>query len=325
MAVSSTIEYCSVRDLKDIYPGLSGFDTKVRVYNWVVHSGTLYRADNCGLITQLFADGQDLGSAEANSGVVDVNGEWYYDSNLDAVYYYDSATAPNDRVMEAGEDWATLKTRQIRNASRYLEAKIDGRLSGEIWKDREGDYPYIIKRTTALLAITFLIRADDPANPVSDAFMEEADSNIEQLNSGSIQLPNAVTYDSSKGFVRDVTYTSGSIRPVKTRGRYSGTYDLIKIKIGTGGVLGTATYNVYAKDSTKLKNDQVINERVITGDYQPITGGLQIRFAGSTDSSVATANNEWEIELYGSGEQVSNTGLGAIRMSRGGYGGLYGR
>ena len=204
----------------------------------------------------------------------------------------------------------------MRNASRYLESKIDGRLSREIWKDREGEYPYIIKRTTALLAVTFLVRADDPANPVADAFMEEADSNIEQLNSGAIQLPNAVTYDSSKGVIRDVTYTSGSIRPVKTRGRYSGTYDLVKIKIGTGGALGTATFNVYA-------NDQIINERVITGDYQPITGGLQIRFAGSTDSSVATANNEWEIELYGSGEQVSNTGLGAIRMSRGGYGSVW--
>ena len=324
MAVSSTIEYCSERDLKDIYPGLSGFDTKIRVYNWqTTGTSNLYLARNSGLITQLFSDGEDLGDAEANSGVVDANGEWYYDSNLDTVYYFDSATAPNDRVMESGEDWATLKTRQIRNASRYLESKIDGRLSREIWKDREGEYPYIIKRTTALIAVTFLVRADDPANPVADAFMEEADSNIEQLNSGSIQLPNAVTYDSSKGVIRDCTYTSGSVRPVKTRGRYSGTYDLVKISIGTGGVLGTATYNVYAKDSTKLKNDQIVTEEVITGDYQSVAGGLQIRFAGSTDSSVATANNEWEIELYGSGEQVSNTGLGVIRMSRGGYGSVW--
>jgi hypothetical protein len=324
MAVSSTIEYCSERDLKDIYPGLSGFDTKIRVYNWqTTGTSNLYLARNSGLITQLFSDGEDLGDAEANSGVVNANGEWYYDSNLDTVYYFDSATAPNDRVMESGEDWATLKTRQIRNASRYLESKIDGRLSREIWKDREGEYPYIIKRTTALIAVTFLVRADDPANPVADAFMEEADSNIEQLNSGAIQLPNAVTYDSSKGVIRDVTYTSGSIRPVKTRGRYSGTYDLVKIKIGTGGALGTATYNVYAKDSTKLKNDQVVTEEVITGDYQSVAGGLQIRFAGSTDSSVATANNEWEIELYGSGEQVSNTELGAIHMSRGGYGSVW--
>ena len=323
MAVSSTIEYCSDRDLKDIYPGLSGFDTKIRIYNWEVATGSRYRARDSGLVTQLFADGRDLGDGQSSEGAVDANNEWYLDTAGDTVYYYNDATNPNNMIMESGEDWVTLKTRQIRNASRYLESKIDGRLSREIWKDREGEYPYIIKRTTALLAVTFLVRADDPANPVADAFMEEADSNIEQLNSGSIQLPNAVTYDSSKGVIRDCTYTSGSVRPVKTRGRYSGTYDLVKIKIGTGGVLGTATYNVYAKDSTKLKNDQVVTEEVITGDYQSVAGGLQIRFAGSTDSSVATADNEWEIELYGSGEQVSNTELGAIRMSRGGYGSVW--
>ena len=324
MAVSSTIEYCTDRDLKDIYPALSGFDTKVRVYNWETTGTTnLYLARNSGLVTQLFSDGEDLGDAEANSGVVNANGDWYYDSNLDTVYYFDSVTSPTDRVMESGEDWATLKTRQIRNASRYLESKIDARTSREIWKDREGNYPYIIKRTTALLAVSFLIKADDPQNPVSEAFMDEANDNIAQLNSGAIQLPNAVTYDSAKGVIRDVTYTSGSIRPVNTRGSYSGTFDLIKIKIGTGGVLGTATFNAYVKDENKLKNHQIVKDRTITGDFQTIASGLYIRFAGATDSSEATANNEWELEVSGRSEVTSNSGFGVIRMSRGGRGSIY--
>ena len=85
------MSYCTHRDLKDIYPSIDEFDTKTPLYNWVVHSGSLYRADNSGLITQLFANGQDLGSAQANSGAVTSNGQWFYEASLDAIYYYNSA------------------------------------------------------------------------------------------------------------------------------------------------------------------------------------------------------------------------------------------
>ena len=319
MAVTSTISYCTDQDLKDIFPGLSGHDSKVRVYNWqTTGTSNLYLARDVGLVTQLFSDGEDLGSAEANSGVVNANGEWYYDSDLDTVYYFDSATAPNNRIMESGEDWATLKTRQRRNASRYLESKMDQRMAREIWKDREGDYPYIVVRTTALISVVFLIRAEDPNNEISDAFWEEAQDNINQLNSGTIQLPSAVTMDSSKGYLRDVTYTADSIRPVDTRGHYYGTYDLLKIKITTGGVLGTATYSVWEKDSTQLKNNKIVTDKIVDGDYQQLASGLQIRFAGGTDSSTAANNDEWEMAVHGAGEAVDTKSFQTIAMTRGG-------
>ena len=150
--------YCTERDLKDIYPSIDEFDTKTPLYGWVVHSSSLYRADNSGLVTQLFANGQDLGNAQANSGEVNSNGEWYYESTLDAVYYYNSATNPNDMLMESGDDWATLKTRYISNAEKYLDSRLDGRLPRKQFKDKDGNYDYTIIRTTALLACYFLIR-----------------------------------------------------------------------------------------------------------------------------------------------------------------------
>ena len=82
--------YATNRDLKDVFPEVDSFDTKTPIYGWVVDSGTRYRADNCGLVTLLFADGADLGAAESNSSDVDTSGttgEWYYDSSTDAVYY----------------------------------------------------------------------------------------------------------------------------------------------------------------------------------------------------------------------------------------------
>ena len=233
--------YCTNRDLKDIYPSLDEFDTKTPLYGWVVHSSNLYRADNSGLVTQLFANGQDLGSAQANSGEVNSNGEWFYESSLDATYYYNSATNPNDMLMESGDDWATLKTRYISNAEKYLDSRLDGRLPRKQFKDKDGNYDYILVRTTALLACSFLIRASQPTSEIADSLFEEAEKNILSLNEGSTKLSWQVTGDSSQGVIREVS-VSGSLRLVDTRGQYHDIYDRIGVKITTAGKLGVAKY-----------------------------------------------------------------------------------
>ncbi len=240
-----------------------------------------------------------------------------YDSDLDlCILSMPSDSNPNDSLVEAGEDFSTLITRITGNASRYLDAKLDPNLPREQLKDKEGNYDYIIVRTTALIAAVFLIRSHDPTSEVATALMEDAMGNIDALNKGGAALSWQTTGDSSKGIVRDVTYTSGSIRPVDTRGRWSGSWDLLKVKIITGGELGTATYSVWTKDSDDLKNNQVITEEKINGDYQILAGGLQIRFGGSADDSVATANNEWEIEVAGWQEEVDNSAINSIKMTR---------
>jgi len=305
--------YASNRDLKDVFPEVDSFDTKTPIYGWVVHSGSLYRADNCGLITLLFADGQDLGDAEANSGVVNVNGEWYYDSDIDAVYYYNSVSNPNDLLMESGEDFSTLKTRFLSNASKYLDSRLDGNLPREQFKDKAGNYDYIIIRTAALIASAFLIRSQDPTNEIASAMWEEINGNIDSLNSGNTKLSWQTTGDSSKGIIREIS-VSGALLIVDTRGRYSGIYDRIKVKIGTGGVVGTATYNVYVGNSENLKTEQIVTNEIINGQYQSIGNGLEIRFQGSADSSTATANDEWEIEVSGRMEEVDNSS--SIRSTR---------
>ena len=123
-----------------------------------------------------------------------------------------------------------------------------------------------------------------------------------------------VTRDSAQGVVRDVVYnTAGAIRPVDTRGEWHGTYDLIKVIITVGGALGTAKYEVYTKDSTKLKNQLSQSATVISGDYQPLAGGLEIRFAGSSN---AIADDEWEIECFGKYEDVDASSGKSVKMTR---------
>lgn len=313
--------YCTERDLKDVFPSLDGFDTKTTIYGWVVHSSNLYRADNCGLVTQLFANGQDLGSAQANSGEVNSNGEWFYESTLDAVYYYNSSTNPNDMLMESGDDWATLKTRYISNAEKYLDSRLDGKLPRKQFKDKDGNYDYMIVRTTALLACSFLIRATDPTSEISNALFEEADRNIASLNEGSTKLSWQVSGDSSKGVIRQVS-VSGSINLVDTRGHYYDIYDRIGVKITTAGAMGTAKYSVWHKDADNLGAERMNNGdtadyvETINGQYQPLTDNIYIRFAGDT-ADTATLNDKWEIEFFGKHESVDDAGMPySIRMTR---------
>ena len=316
MATAPT--YCTHRQLKDVFPQVDSFDNKRALYGWKEVTSNKYAAHNSGLTTQLFADGEDLGAAQSAHTDLNVEGEWFYNSAEDITYYY-SASNPNDKLMEAGEEFSCLITRITANASRYLDAKLDPNLPREQLKDKEGNFDYIIIRTTALIAASFLIRSHDPTSEVATALMEDAQNNIDSLNKGAASLSWQTTGDTSKGVIRDVTYTSGSIRPVDTRGRWHGTFDILKVKIIAGGALGTATYSVWSKGNDKLginEGNKVVIEETIDGDYQPLAGGLQIRFGGSAYDSVATQDNEWEIEVQGYGEEVDNSAINSVRMTR---------
>ena len=239
-----------------------------------------------------------------------------YDTDLDLCILLVSGADPNDYLVEAGEDFTTVVTQFRGDASRYLDSMLDPNMPKEALKDKEGNFDYIIIRSSALIAANFMIKSHDPNSELANALMEEAEKNISNINEGKAALSWQVTRDSSQGIIRDVLYTAGQIRPVDTRGEWSGTYDLIKVKIGTGGVLGTATYNVYIKDGDGLKNQQVVTNEKVNGDYQSLAGGLEIRFAGSTDATEAAANDEWEIEVFGRYEDVDASSGKAVKMTR---------
>jgi len=315
MAVAPT--YCTHKELKRVFPQLDEFDTKVQVLGWTTVSTNKYASHNSGLVTQLFADGEDLGAAQSAHTDLNVEGEWFYNSAEDVLYYY-SASNPADKLIEAGEEFTAMVTQFRADASRYLDSKLDPNLPANQFKDKSGNFDYMIIRTTALLCATLMIRSTDPTSEMASAMMTEAQENIDALNNGKAGLSWQNTSDSSKGVVRDVTYT-GTVRPVDTRGHYSGTYDLIKIKITTAGAIGTATYSVWAKDSDKLgmnEGHQIVTDEIINGDYQVLSGRLEIRFSGTDFSSTAALNDVWEVEVQGWSEEVDVNSLKPIRMTR---------
>jgi hypothetical protein len=310
--------YCTNRDLKDVFPSIDEFDTKTSLYGWVVDSGSRYKSENSGLVTQLFANGENLSTAESSSTAVSSNGEWYYTD--DVSYYYNDTVNPNDMLMESGDDWGDIRTRYISNASKYLDSRLDANLPREQFKDQDGNYDYIIVRTTALLTCSFLIRASSPTSEIADALFNEAELNIASLNEGRTKLSWQTTGDASMGIIREKV-VSGSLRVVDTRGAYSGVYDRIGVKVTTAGAMGTAKYSYWAKDSDNLGAERMNNgvtadyDDIINGTYQPVSGGLSIRFAGDTGDT-ATLNDKWEIEVHGRNEKTDSGSPSSIRMTR---------
>ena len=157
MAVTSTITYCDNTDIYDVYPGVSSFDQKVRLYgSWAAQGASdTYQMENTGLISVLFKDGKDLSTEE--SSLPNAANEWRWVEADDRLQYYEASTnvaTLNSAIWEAGVDFQTLLQNARRNASRYFESRVDFRTNKEISKDREGNYPYIVIRCTALIAAT---------------------------------------------------------------------------------------------------------------------------------------------------------------------------
>lgn len=309
--------YCTHKELKRVFPQLDTFDGKKPVYGWTSTDTTnQYQANNTGLITQLYFDGVEGTAVTDNPNALY---EFNYSSTTDSVQVFLTTSGggtldPNDILIEAGEDFTTVVTQFRTDASRYLDSMLDPNMPKEAWKDKEGNYDYIIIRTTALLAANFMIKAHDPNSELANALMDEAMNNIANINAGKAALSWQVTRDSSQGVVRDVVYpTAGAIRPVDTRGDWYGDYDLLKVIITTAGPLGTATYSVFTKGANKLKEIEVVKDEVITGDYQQLSSGLEIRFAGSSNAAL---NDEWEIEVFGAYEDIDASSGKAVKMTR---------
>ena len=307
--------YCTHRELKRVFPQLDEFDQKVPIYGWVEVTTNKYAAHNSGSVTQLFVDGESLGAAQSAHTDLNVEGEWFYNATDDVLYYY-SASTPVDKLMEAGELFTAMVTQFRTDASRYLDSRLDPKLPKNQLKDKNGNFDYMIVRTASLYAAAFMVRTKDPTSELATAIMEEADNNVQLLNEGRAALSWQNTGDASRGVLRDVAYT-GAIRPVDFRGRAGGVdYDLIKLEIEDAGAIGTASYNVWVKNSDGLKQDKVVDDEKITGDYQTLAYGLEIRFAGTTDASEAVATDEWEVEVRGMYEEVDTSDLKGIKMTR---------
>ena len=327
--MATDFKYASVPELTKNFVRINDFSDKRQVFPTLT-SGNLHLFRNCGYIDTLFVNGEELAAAQSTSGAVDSNGEWYYNQATNQLEYYNSnysSTTINEQMFEVGDDFNTIMTLHLEDASSELHNYIDARYSTPIEKTKMIDvstdpvsvaeeYDPIIIKATCYIAIANMIRAKEGASEEADYFMglvtnAERTGLVDKLNDGIYKLANEVDANDKKGSILART-TSGTMDLVELSGDYVGeNYDLLKVEVETTGAYGTGEFKVSYFSNDKLEGATTSAEK-ITGGLQHIHNGLYGRFQGAS----ATDGDYWYIEVYGSHVKQTNKSNATIEMVR---------
>tara|TARA_Y100000593_G_scaffold28236_1_gene56419 strand:- start:1185 stop:2171 length:987 start_codon:yes stop_codon:yes gene_type:complete len=320
--------YCNTTtDLLFVEPYLGEYDHKrVLAGNFITtDTSNLYQLLNTGYISQLYKDGVEMTSVTDSPNA---DNEYNYSSSTDSFQFFlasSSVSALNSSVFEASRDWADLKTEAVKRASDFVRSYLPFPIhknKGVGTSDAVGnDYPEIIVRSTAVMAVESLIRPYDveKADTIkSQAMNENGTGWLDMLRTGQISLYSSESEQKYKGILKDVSVnanTTGGVIDVK--GRASTEWDVIKILISNGGTITagsantTVKYSTYTRNEKGLKLNQDVNEEVIDCGWQSAGHSMWIRFA----PGVYTTNDEYELEVSGVLDQAF-TPIKTIKASR---------
>jgi hypothetical protein len=322
MSTYETAYSNTTTDLVSVVPDIEAYDQKKMLTNWAVFSGNKYYTQS-GYVSQLYMNGNELGSAQANLAALTENNEWFYDSGPDITYVYNSSNSPNEDRMEAGVDWETLKTRvnneQAERIRSYLQRPILPRKGVGTASASSRDWDWIIIRANATLTCSELMRAhntemaDELEKRIIDA--ENEQGLLDRLKRSEYALWNEASFDKIKG-IREVSINGSTTSAiVDIRGEPTDT-DILKIIIINGATLASGsassvTYSTFGKDSTGIKIAKIINAETVTGGWNHVGLGMYVRWS----AGVLTANDEWELEIMGN-EPEENPKVKSIQATR---------
>ena len=324
--MSRLTAFCNnTTDLQAEVGDIDKYDRKrVLPPNWfTTDTSNLYQLAGTGDISQLFVD-----SIEA-SMVTDspnADNEANYSASSDSVQYYlasSSVSALNSKVFEAGQDWDGLKTtvckEQADRMRSYLNRPIYKRGNSTYQGASDRDYDFIVVRINAILACADLIRSQDSEKAdIVEMMAVSPDGNglLDKLKRREYVLWNETSFRSESGVISEVSVNSNStgyIEDIKINKPPNTDYDEVHVVISTAGTfsVGSASgvkYDVYVKDSTGLKTHKVVDGETITGDYQSLAYGAQIRF----QAGVYSSSDEWAITFQSSEIPVGQIQSGQI-------------
>jgi len=300
--------YCNTTtDLLFVEPYLAQYDGKsVLPSNWVA-SGTsnLYYLHNSGYVSQLYKDGEEQTSV---SDTPNANNEFEYDSGSDRLQFFMgglSVTAMNSTVFEASRDWDTLKTEAVKRASDFIRGFLPFPVypnKGVGTADAVGnDYPEIIVRSTAIMAVESLIRPYDveKADQIRDQVINELGTGyLDMLRTGQIHLYSSESEYKKRGILRTISQNSSSTGGiVDVKGTPSYSWDKIKIIISAGGTItegsanSTVKFNSYIGNEDGLKLEQQADDEIIDCYWQLVGHSMWVRFSAGVYTEEDNGNN----------------------------------
>ena len=240
--------YCNTTtDLLFIAPYLSEFDGKrVLASNFITtDTSNLYQLNNSGYVDQLYKDGIEM---TAVTDTPNADNEYNYSSSTDSFQFFlssSSVSSLNSSVFEASSDWATLKSDAVKRASDFIR----GFLPFPIYPNKgvgtqdstERDFPEIIVRSTAIMAVESLIRPYDveKADQIrNQAINDQGTGFLDMLRTGQVHLYSSESEYKKRGILRTVNQNANSTGGiVDVKGTPSYSWDAIKIIITSGGTI----------------------------------------------------------------------------------------
>ena len=281
--------------------------------------------NNTGFISLLYKDGVEMTSV---TDTPNADNEFNYSSSTDSVQFFlssSSISALNSSVFEASRDWSDLKTEAVQRASdfvrSYLPFPIYPNKGIGTADSLSSDFPEIIVRSTAIMAVESLVRPYDVEKAdliKSQAINDEETGFLDRLRKGEITLYQSEDESKHRGILRPVsinTNTTGGVVDIKGKSTYP--WDLIKIIITSGGNFTAGVANTSVKFSTfignenGLKLERMVNEDLIDGYWQLIGHNMYVRFS----PGLYTVADEWELEISGELDQRL-TAIKTVRASR---------
>jgi len=314
-------------DLTFIEPNIAEYDGKrVLPSNFTTtDTSNLYQLNNTGFVGQLYKDGVEMTSV---TDTPNADNEYNYSSSTDSFQFFlssSSVSALNSSVFESSQDWATLKTEAVNRASDFVRSYLPFPIypnKGVGTADATGsDFPEIIVRSTAIMAVESLVRPYDfeRAEQIkSQAMNDEETGFLDRLRKGEITLYQSEDESKYRGILRPVSInanTTGGI--VDIRGKSSYSWDVIKIIISNGGtftagVENTAVkFNSFVGNENGLKLEQMAINEIIDGYWQLVGHNMYVRFS----PGLYTTSDEWELEVSGELDQRL-TAIKSVRTSR---------
>jgi len=306
--------FCNTNtDLSMILPEIDSFDRKRLLQNFIQHSGSVYVSHDAGYVSQLYIDGLE-GTSVASVSDINANNKYFYDSSADALYLQASST-PNDLVIEASEDWETIKGRVTKEKADFIRAYLNRPIYKIKNSSMQGanarEYDYVVIYCNAALAVAELVRTIDVQKADDIEFRiinDEKNGLLDRIKRGEFQLFNESSERFQNGVIHNIVYDSNSTGTVMDlKGFPNTSWDDVRLVITTGGTLspGTAStikYKVFVKDDTGLKRNLSIENEILTGGYDPLAYGVYFR--GS--EGVYTTNDEFSIILSGLAEDTAS-------------------
>ena len=312
-------------DLQAVVGDIDKYDRKrVLPPNWeTTATSNLYSLSGTGHVSQAFVDNAEVTMV---TDTPNSNGEAQYIASTDVLLYFvtsSSVTALNSSVVEAGQDWDSLKTTVCKEQSdkmrSYLNRPVYKRNNSAYQGASDRDYDFIVVRINAILACADLIRSQDPerADVVeSMAISPDGDGLLDKLKRKEYVLWNETSFRSESGVISEIQLggsSTGYIEDIKMANPPLTDYDEVRVIISTAGTFSVGSssavkYDVYVKDSTGLKTHKVVDGEIITGDYQTLAYGAKIRF----QAGVYTDSDEWAITFQSSEIPIGQVKSGQV-------------